>query len=179
MWWLHVGCGSHLRRLLLHVLLIGMRLCMCLGLGLGLVGHVHVGRRDTGPDGESNGSCTARRLLWQLCMRWLFGRINTEQSRLLGDTKQKKKKEKRKEKKKERKAREGNTDGSCSATPFSAVCGSGAFRHAYGRRPVSKSGRRVAMRTYLDQILALGLGDEGLQLGCRKGVDQTRLGNNE
>lgn len=30
---------------------------------------------------------------------------------------------------------------------------------------------------YLDQVLALGLGDERLQLGCGEGVDQASLGD--
>lgn len=36
-----------------------------------------------------------------------------------------------------------------------------------------------AKSAYLNQILALSLGDKRLQLWCRKGVDKTRLGNNE
>jgi hypothetical protein len=32
---------------------------------------------------------------------------------------------------------------------------------------------------YLDEVLALGLGDEWLQLGCGESVDETRLGDDE
>jgi hypothetical protein len=32
---------------------------------------------------------------------------------------------------------------------------------------------------YLDEVLALGLSDEGLQLRCREGVDQTGLRDDE
>jgi hypothetical protein len=32
---------------------------------------------------------------------------------------------------------------------------------------------------YLDEVLALGLGHERLQLGCRECVDQARLGHDE
>ena len=40
---------------------------------------------------------------------------------------------------------------------------------------------RVSMKVgaYLNQILAFGLCDEGLELGCREGVDQASLGDNE
>jgi hypothetical protein len=33
--------------------------------------------------------------------------------------------------------------------------------------------------TYLDQVLALGLGDEWLQLGGGEGVDETGLGDDQ
>ncbi len=32
---------------------------------------------------------------------------------------------------------------------------------------------------YLDQVLALGLGDQGLQLGRCEGVDEARLGHDQ
>ena len=32
---------------------------------------------------------------------------------------------------------------------------------------------------YLNQILAFGLCDERLELGCREGINQTSLGNDE
>lgn len=36
-----------------------------------------------------------------------------------------------------------------------------------------------SLAAYLNQILALGLGDERLELGCCEGVNQTSLGNDE
>lgn len=33
--------------------------------------------------------------------------------------------------------------------------------------------------TYLDQVLALGLGDERLQLGGREGIDKASLGDDQ
>ena len=40
---------------------------------------------------------------------------------------------------------------------------------------------RVSIKNsaYLNQILAFSLCDERLELGCREGVNQTGLGNNE
>jgi len=32
---------------------------------------------------------------------------------------------------------------------------------------------------YLDEVLALGLGHQRLQLGCGEGVDEARLGHDE
>ena len=37
----------------------------------------------------------------------------------------------------------------------------------------------VVVQAYLDEVLALGLGDKWLQLGCGEGVDEARLGDNE
>lgn len=36
-----------------------------------------------------------------------------------------------------------------------------------------------SVQASLNQILALGLGDERLKLGCCEGIDQTSLGNDE
>lgn len=33
--------------------------------------------------------------------------------------------------------------------------------------------------SYLNQILALGFGDQRLKLGCGEGIDKTRFGNNQ
>jgi hypothetical protein len=59
-----------------------------------------------------------------------------------------------------------------SSTPFaSPLEGSGAFKQAWALS-VSRcdSARRVA--AYLDEVLALGLGHQRLQLRRREGVDQ-------
>jgi hypothetical protein len=37
----------------------------------------------------------------------------------------------------------------------------------------------VLGRAYLDQVLALGLGDQRLELGSGEGVDETSLGDDE
>jgi hypothetical protein len=40
-------------------------------------------------------------------------------------------------------------------------------------------GRSGSRRAHLDEVLALGLGDERLQLGRRERVDEARLGDDE
>lgn len=67
-----------------------------------------------------------------------------------------------------------------ASTPFaSPLEGSGAFKQACedAVSNATRHWRRAA--TYLDEVLALGLGDERLQLGRGEGVDQTRLGHDE
>lgn len=49
---------------------------------------------------------------------------------------------------------------------------SNATRHNGGQRG-------VACAAYLDEVLALWLGDEWLQLGCGEGVDEPCLGHDE
>jgi hypothetical protein len=39
--------------------------------------------------------------------------------------------------------------------------------------------RQRCSAAYLDEILALGLGDQRLQLRCGEGVDEARLGDDE
>jgi hypothetical protein len=73
----------------------------------------------------------------------------------------------------------GRLDGtSIIDTVFAAACRFGSIQACLSNG-VSMS--RVLVRTgaYLDQILALGLGDERLKLGSCEGVDQTCLGDDE
>lgn len=39
--------------------------------------------------------------------------------------------------------------------------------------------KRVGVVTYLNQVLALSLSDERLKLGCREGVDEASLGDDQ
>jgi hypothetical protein len=65
-----------------------------------------------------------------------------------------------------------------SSTPFSPLpAGSGAFKHAWSSQYALRN--QLATVTYLDKVLPLSLGDERLELGCRKCVDQASLGDNE
>lgn len=70
-----------------------------------------------------------------------------------------------------------------SSTPLaSPLEGSGAFRHACGGLAGCCDrciGRAALALAYLDEVLALGLGDERLQLWCREGVDKARLRDDE
>jgi hypothetical protein len=74
-----------------------------------------------------------------------------------------------------------STELSASTPLASPLEGSGALRQACRR--VSKTRLMMLLWrwwcAYLDEVFALGLGDERLQLGCSKGVDEARLGHNE
>lgn len=62
-----------------------------------------------------------------------------------------------------------------SSTPLaSPLDGSGALRQACARLE-TQCDECSNVATYLDEVLALGLSYEGLQLRCREGVDQTSL----
>lgn len=63
------------------------------------------------------------------------------------------------------------------STPFaSPLEGSGAFRQACSGLVTLRHGSaRPLFAAYLDEVLALWLGDKRLQLGCGEGVDQTCL----
>lgn len=66
-----------------------------------------------------------------------------------------------------------------SSTPLaSPLEGSGAFRQAC-RWSVMQCAKCSDGAAYLDEVLALGLGDEGLQLRCREGVDEASLRDDE
>ena len=66
----------------------------------------------------------------------------------------------------------GEPTSSAASTPFSLPEGSGAFKHAW-KDVSAKSSWELSCNTYLDEILAFGLGDKRLQLGCGESVDET------
>jgi hypothetical protein len=72
-----------------------------------------------------------------------------------------------------------------SSTPLaSPLEGSGAFKQACGgrERPTVSNAtgwRGDAIAAYLNEVLALGLCHEGLQLGCGEGVDKASLRHDE
>jgi hypothetical protein len=70
-----------------------------------------------------------------------------------------------------------------SSTPFSLPwLGSGAFRQACAdviSTAPGRGGRATLCSTYLDQVLALSLGDERLKLWRCERVDKARLGHHE
>lgn len=75
----------------------------------------------------------------------------------------------------------GESAADSPSTPFSAPgAGSGAFRQACRRLTlIERTWAFNSRGTYLDEVLAFWLGDQGLELRGREGVNEPSFGNNE